>query len=102
MEVKCILKCCVDSQTGTSARTGNQWQTDEWLAVIPGQHERKIKFEVRGIERCKQWQDFFNGMPDKNTPVLIKFEIDARSIEKDGKTRWFNSVEAWNIEITSW
>lgn len=98
MEVKCILKACVGSQSGTSQRTGNPWRTDEYLAVISGQHERKIKFEVRGVDRCKQWEDFFNGMPNKEAPVLIKYEIDAR--EYDG--RWFNTIEAWNIEITTW
>lgn len=98
MEVKCILKACVGSQSGTSQRTGNPWRADEYLAVIPGQHERKIKFEVRGVDRCKQWEDFFNGMPNKEAPVLIKYEIDAR--EYDG--RWFNTIEAWNIEITTW
>ena len=102
MEVKCVLKCCVDSKSGTSERTGNQWQTDEWLAVIPGPREKKIKFEVRGIDRCREWQEFFNNMPEKNAPVLIRFEIDARCITKDGKESWFNSVEAWNIEITTW
>ena len=98
MEVKGILKACVGSQSGTSARTGNAWQTDEWLMVIPGPREKKIKFEVRGVDRCKQWQAFFNGMPDKNAPVVVKFEIDAR--EYDGK--WFNTIEAWDISISQW
>ena len=98
MEVKCILKCRVDSQTGTSSRTGNPWRTDEYLAVIPGQFEKKIKFEVRGVERCQQWEQFFENMPDKNAPVLVKFEIDAR--EHDG--RWFNSIQALDIAITTW
>jgi hypothetical protein len=42
--------------------------------------------------------EFFNGMPDPNSPVLVRFEIDAR--EHDGK--WFNSVEAWDICPTQW
>jgi hypothetical protein len=41
-------------------------------------------------------------MPDKNQPVAIKFEIDAREIDKDGVKKWINSVEAWDISITSW
>lgn len=98
MEVKCILKQRTNSQSGVSQRTGNQWRTDEWLVVIPGQYEKKINFEVRGIDRCQQWESFFEGMPDKNAPVLIKFEIDAR--EYDG--RWFNTVQAWDIAITTW
>ena len=92
------MKARVDSSTGTSQRTGNPWRTDEYLAVIPGQFEKKIKFEVRGVERCQQWEQFFDGMPDKNAPVLVKFEIDAR--EHDG--RWFNSIQAWDIAITTW
>jgi hypothetical protein len=102
MEVKGILRGLVGSQSGISQRTGNPWKTDEWLLVIPGAYEKKIKFEVRGEERCKQWQNFFNGMPDKNQPVAIKFEIDAREIDKDGVKKWINSVEAWDISITSW
>jgi hypothetical protein len=102
MQVKGILKSRVGSQTGTSQRTGNEWRTDEWLVVIPGPYEKKINFEVRGVERCQQWEQFFEGMPDKNAPVLIQFEIDAREIEKDGVKRWFNSVQAWNIQVTTW
>lgn len=98
MEIKCILKQRTNSQSGVSQRTGNQWRTDEWLVVIPGQYEKRINFEVRGIDRCQQWESFFEGMPDKNAPVLIKFEIDAR--EYDG--RWFNTVQAWDIAITTW
>ena len=98
MEIKGILKCCVDSSTGTSQSTGKQWRTDEWLVVIPRPYEKKVVLRVRGVERCEQWKQFFDGMPDKNAPVLIKFEIDAR--EHDGK--WFNSVEAWDISISQW
>ena len=83
---------------GTSQRTGKPWRTDEYLAVIPGQFEKKIKFEVRGVERCQQWEQFFAGMPDKNAAVLVKFEIDSR--EHEG--RWFNSIQAWDIAITTW
>ena len=98
MEIKGILQGCVGSQNGVSQQSGNAWQTDEWLMVIPGPREKKIKLEVRGVDRCKQWKDFFNGMPDKNAPVIVKFEIDAR--EHEGK--WFNTIEAWDIAITSW
>ncbi len=101
MEIKGILKQCVGSQTGTSKRTGNPWQTDEWLLTIPGQYPKKIKFNVKGIERCKQWQNFFNGMPNKEQPVLIKYEIDAHEYpENSGK--WFNEIEAWDICMTTW
>ena len=102
MQVKCVMKGCVGSQSGTSSRTGNAWQTDEYLVTIPGQYPKNIVFEVRGVERCKQWKEFVEGMPDKNAPGLIQFEIDARETEKDGKKRWYNSVQAWDIQITTW
>lgn len=98
MEVKGILKKRVTTRSGVSQRTGNGWRTDEWLVVIPGSFERKISFEVRGEERCKQWEDFFNGMPDKNAPVIVKFEIDAHEYED----RYINSVQAWDICISQW
>lgn len=98
MEIKGILKACVGSQSGTSERTGKQWQTDEYLIVIPGRFERNVKIEVKGVERCKQWKEFFEGIPDRNVPVIVKFEIDAH--EYNG--RWFNEVEAWDISISQW
>ena len=98
MEIKGILKACVGSKNGTSKTTGNNWQTDEWLLLIPGPREKYIKVEVRGEERCKQWQDFFGGMPNKDVPVIVKFEIDAR--EYEGK--WYNSLEAWDISMSQW
>lgn len=98
MEIKGILKQCVGSQSGTSQRTGNPWQTDEWLLVIPGQYEKKINFSVKGVERCKQWKQFFEGMPNHDQPVIIKFEIDAHEYQG----RWFNEIEAWDICISQW
>lgn len=98
MEVKGVLKGCVGSQCGTSQKTGNNWQTDEWLLIVPGRYEKLIKFEIKGVERCKQWKEFYNGMPDKNAPVVVKFEIDAHEFQ--GK--WFNQVEAWDISMIQW
>jgi hypothetical protein len=66
--------------------------------TIPGTVTKHVKIEVKGDERCKMWEDFAKGMPDKNAPVLVQFDIDAR--EHEG--RWFNSLQAWNISITSW
>ena len=99
MEIKGILVNRVNTSIGTSKTTGNPWRTDEYLLKVPVQRERKIKFEVRGVERCEQWKNFFDNMPNRDvTPVLVKFEIDAR--EYEGK--WFNTIEAWDIAITSW
>lgn len=97
MKVKGILTQKIGDSSGVSQRTGNQWKSSEWLLTIPGQYTRRIKFEVRN-DHCQQWEDFFNNMPDKNAPVEVDFDIDAR--EYEGK--WYNSIIAWNICITSW
>lgn len=97
MEVKGILKERLTTQTGVSPRSGQPWRTDSYLVVIPGSREKHIVFEVRGDERCKGWDEFMKNLA-ANTPVLIKFEIDARQYQD----RWFNIVEAWNIEVTNW
>lgn len=95
MEVKGFLKGKVGTSNGVSQSNNTPWQTDEWLLYIPGMYEKRIKFEVRGVERCKQWDDFYNNMPNKDSYVMVKFEINAR--EYQGK--YFNNVEAWDISI---
>ena len=105
MEVKGILKACVNSQSGVSQRTGNKWRTDEWLVVIPGQYERKINFEVRGEDRCKQWQDFFEGMPDKNAPVRMREDTSTAYrlgtfASANGK-RLFQRESAYGVALAS-
>lgn len=97
MEIKGVLKAKLSDQTGTSAKTGNEWRTQEWLLVLPGQYAKHIKLEVRNSERCKQWDEFFENMPDKNAPVIVKFEIDAH--EWNGK--WFNTIDAWDISMAA-
>ena len=76
MEQKGILVSCVGSQSGTSRTTGNPWRTDEYLLKVPGQRERKIKFEVRGVDRCEQWKNFFEGMPNRDVTPYRTFYTD--------------------------
>ena len=79
-------------------QNGEPWRIDEYLFIVPGRYEHKYPIEVSGVERCKQWKEFFDGMPDKNAPVKIQFEIDSN--ERDG--RYFIHVQAWDICITEW
>lgn len=97
MEIKGILSKKLNSRNGVSAKTGEPWQTDEWLLYIPGRYERHVCLEVRGTDRCKEWDEFFTKMPEnmKNTPVSVDFEIDAREWEG----RWFNTIQAWRISM---
>lgn len=97
MEIKAILEKKLGEQSGVSERTGNPWKSQEWLLTIPGPRTKHIKIEVKGPERCKQWDEFFQNMPEKNAPVNVRFEIDAR--EYEGK--WFVSIEAWDISMAA-
>ena len=97
MEIKGIMKERFATQSGVSERSGNPWRTDSYLMTIPGSREKHIAFEVRGEDRCKGWEEFMKNLP-ANTPVLVKYEIDERMYQD----RWFNTVEAWNIEVTNW
>ncbi len=97
MEIKGVLKAKLSDQAGTSGRSGNKWRSQEWLLVVPGNYARHIKLDVRTEDRCKQWDEFFENMPDKNAPVIVKFDINAR--EWNGK--WFNSIDAWDISMAA-
>lgn len=94
MKIKGILERKLSDQKGTSERTGREWRRQEWLLLIPGQYSKRIKLDVRD-GHCEEWDGFFENLPDKNGPVNVDFEIDAR--EYEGK--WFNSVTAWNISV---
>ena len=74
-------------RSGTSARTGNPWMSQEYVIEVPGQYPRKILFNIFGEDRIKQ----FNIQAGEE--ITVQFDIDAR--EYNG--RWFNDIRAYNI-----
>jgi hypothetical protein len=62
------------------------------LEMQDGQFTQEILIEV------PQAKLDLNGAEGKEATVQIN--LRGRRYERDGKTRWFNSIEAWKIDIT--
>ena len=77
----------MEPRGGVSARTGNQWMTQEYVLEVPGQYPKRCLFNIFGEDRIKQ----FNIQQGED--LTIQFDIDAR--EYNG--RWFNDIRAYNV-----
>jgi hypothetical protein len=75
------------AQSGTSARTGNAWMSQDYVIEVPGQYPRRCVFRVFGEDRIRQF-NIQNG-----EDLTVQFDIDAH--EFNG--RWFNDVRAYNV-----
>lgn len=87
MELTGKVIAVMEAKSGTSARTGNDWMTQEYVIEVPGQFPKKCNFSVFGEDRIKQ----FNIQIGEE--ITIQFDIDAR--EYNG--RWFNDVRAYAV-----
>lgn len=87
MELTGKVIAVMEARSGTSARTGNAWMTQEYVIEVPGQFPKRCAFSVFGEDRIKQF-NIQNG-----EDITIQFDIDAR--EYNG--RWFNDVRAYNV-----
>jgi hypothetical protein len=74
-------------RSGTSARTGNSWMSQEYVIEVPGQYPRRMVFNIFGEDRIKQ----FNIQAGEE--ITVQFDIDAR----EWQGRWFNDIRAYNI-----
>ena len=75
------------AQSGVSARTGNNWMSQDYVIEVPGQFPRKCLFRIFGEDRIKQ----FNIQQGED--LTVQFDIDAH--EFNG--RWFNDIRAYNV-----
>lgn len=75
-------------QTGTSARTGSQWQKQEFVIETEDQYPKKICSSLWG-DKVDQLAQFNIGDP-------IKISVDIESREYQG--RWYTDIRAWKIE----
>ncbi|MBO4809967.1 MAG: DUF3127 domain-containing protein [Prevotella sp.] len=75
------------AQSGTSARTGNPWMSQEYVIEVPGTYPRKCVFRIFGEDRIKQ----FNIQAGEE--ITVQFDIDAH----EWQGRWFNEIRAFNI-----
>lgn len=75
-------------KSGVSQRTGEQWQSREYVIETQEQYPKKICFEVFGIDKLKEFNIRNNDL------IKVYFDITAR--EYNGK--WYNSIRAWKVE----
>ena len=88
MEITGKIIAVLPANSGTSARTGNPWMSQEYVIEVPGQYPKKCVFRIFGEDRIKQ----FNIQQGED--LTVSFDIDAH--EYNG--RWFNQIRAYNVE----
>ena len=74
-------------QSGVSQRTGNAWQSQEYVIETHDQYPKKCCFNIFGAEKISQ----FNIQLGEE--LTVSFDIDAR--EYQGK--YYNDIRAWAI-----
>ena len=75
-------------KSGVSQRTGEQWQSREYVIETQEQYPKKICFEVFGTDKLKEFNIRNNDL------IKVNFDITAR--EYNGK--WYNYIRAWKVE----
>ena len=75
-------------KSGVSQRTGEQWQSREYVIETQEQYPKKMCFEVFGTDKLKEFNIRNNDL------IKVHFDITAR--EHNGK--WYNSIRAWKVE----
>ena len=75
-------------KSGVSQRTGEQWQSREYVIETQEQYPKRMCFEVFGIDKLKDFNIRNNDF------IKVHFDISAR--EYNGK--WYNSIRAWKVE----
>lgn len=75
-------------KSGVSQRTGEQWQSREYVIETQEQYQKRICFEVFGTDKLKEFNIRNNDL------IKVHFDITAR--EYNGK--WYNTIRAWKVE----
>ena len=78
-------------KSGVSKKTGEQWQSREYVIETQEQYPKKMCFEVFGTDKLKEFNIRNNDL------IKVNFDITAR--EYNGK--WYNYIRAWKVEHVS-
>lgn len=92
MEIQGKVKALLPEQTGTSARTGNSWKSQEFVLDYfwwPNQvFASQMVLKMFGEDRIAQWN------LQVNDEVKIRYHIEAHEYQG----RWFNEIRCDGIE----
>lgn len=87
MEITGKIIAALPLRSGTSARTGNTWASQEFVIETHEQYPRRCVFTVFGEDRLKEMNIQIGA------ELTVSFDIDAH--EYNG--RWFNDIRAWRV-----
>lgn len=85
MEITGKIIAALTPRSGTSARTGNKWMSQEFVIETHEQYPRKCVFRVFGEDRLKEMNI------QVGSEMTVSFDIDAHEYQG----RWFNDISAW-------
>lgn len=88
MEITGKIIAALPERSGTSARTGSEWKSQEFVIETHDQFPRKCVFTVFGTDRLAQFAIQIG------EELTVSFDIDAH--EWNG--RWFNDIRAWKVD----
>lgn len=91
MEITGKIIAALPQRSGTSARTGNPWVSQEFVIETHDQYPRKCVFRVFGEDRLKEMNI------QVGAEMTISFDIDAHEYQG----RWFNDISAWRAQPAS-
>lgn len=85
MEITGKIIAALQPRSGTSARTGNQWMSQDFVIETHEQYPRRCVFSVMGEDRLREMNI------QVGAEMTVSFDIDAH--EYNG--RWYNNIRAW-------
>ncbi len=88
MDITGKIIAVLPKRSGTSARTGNPWASQEYVIETHDTYPKKCVFTVFGEDKITQFN--LQGGDE----VTVSFDIDAH--EWNG--RYFNDIRAWNVQ----
>lgn len=87
MEIEGRIIAALPEQGGVSARTGNQWKSQDFVIETHEQYPKRCVFRVFGADRLAQ----FNIQVGEE--LRVSFDIDAHEYQG----RWYNDIRAWQV-----
>jgi hypothetical protein len=88
MEIEGKIIYVLPEQGGVSARTGNEWKSQDYVVETHDQYPKKCCFRVFGADKIAQFAI--------KTGDEVRVSLDIDSHEYQG--RWFNDIRAWRVD----
>ncbi len=88
MQITGVITKILPKVQGTSAASGNAWESQEYVVTTQEQYPKGVCFKVFGADRIAQ----FNIQPGET--VTVSFDIKTHEYNN----RVFNDITAWNVE----